>query len=231
MGLFGGSASKGKQQSNSSTFVDPNQAPYLQDLYRQGAALAQAQQPGLNEVSGQLQQGLSQDGQNFNSQLMQAAGGQGQVQQGLQALGSSTNPYLDQQVQGLGGDISRFLQSSLGNIGQGFAGAGQYGSSRQGLAEGQAIEGAINEFGQQSANLRGGDLSRQAQALGQAGALQNQASATGLGALNDRFDLGMGAFNAQWNPLLAQSQIVGAPNNLMESSSSGGTTSGSVGFL
>ena len=230
---FGGSKSKSQQNSSSSTFVDPNQQPYLQDLYRQGAALQQAQQPLVNEISGNLQSGLSNQGNFVGGQLQQQAGGGGVYQQGLQQLGSQSNPYLNQQVQGLGGDIQRFLSQSLQGVGQGFNTAGQYGSSRQGLAEGQAITGAINEFGQQAANLRGGDLTRQAQALQAGGQLQQGASGQQLGSLQDRFDLGLSGFGAQWNPLLAQQQLVGRPNNLSEatSSGSGGSASANLGFL
>ena len=236
MGLFdfglGGSVSKSKSQANSSsnTFVDPAQAGYLQNQYADAQALQRAQQPGVNQISGQLQSGLSDQGNFVGENLQQQSGGGGVYQQGLQQLGSNSNPYLQQQVDGLGGDIQRFLSQSLQNVGSGFASANQYGSSRQGLAEGQAITGAINEFGQQSANLRGGDLSRQAQALQAGGQLQGQAQQSQLGSLQDRFDLGLSGFGAQWNPLLGQQQITGGPNNLQQSQSraSSGSMSGSL---
>jgi hypothetical protein len=231
---FGGSGSKTKTQANSqsSTFVDETQQPFLQDLYRQANALNLQQQTQVGQRGAELGAQLQNQGHQVSQGLQQTAAGNSANQQGLAALGSQSNPYLQQQVNGLGGDIGRFLQTSLGNIGSGFANSGQYGSSRQGLAEGQAITGAINEFGQQAANLRGGDLTRQADALGMAGQLQNQAGATVQSGLNDRFDLGMGQFNAQWNPLLNAQEIIGDPNNLSQSTSrqTGQTTSGKVGL-
>jgi hypothetical protein len=223
MGLlnFGASASKAKNQANSqsSTFVDENQQPFLQDLYRQANALNLQQQPRVTQRGAELGAELQTQGRRNSQQLQQTAAGSSANQRGLAQLGSQSNPYLQQQVNGLGGDIGRFLQTSLGNIGSGFANSGQYGSSRQGLAEGQAITGAINEFGQQAATLRGDDLTRQADALGMAGQLQNQAGATVQSGLNDRFDLGMGQFGAQWNPLLNAQEIIGDPNNLSQSTS------------
>ena len=152
--------------------------------------------------------------------LQGQATGNNQFVQGLGQLGSQQNPFLDQQIQGIGGDISRFLGQNLQGIGQGFASANQFGGGRQGLAEGVAIGEAVNEFGQQAANLRGGDLTRQASALQAGGALQGQAAQAGLGALGDRFNLGLGSFGAAFQPLLNQQQLVGQGTVLQESQQS-----------
>ena len=223
---FGGSASQ--SSSSGRSFVDRNQQPFLQDLREQGQALANQQAAPLAEQAFGLQGSLGAQGNQLGQSLAGQASGQNPFVGGLQQLGNAQNPFLDQQIAGLGGDLQRFLGQSLGQIGQGFASANQFGGSRQGLAEGSAITGAINEFGQQSANLRGDDLTRQAQALQAGGQLQQGAALGGLSQLQGRFNLGTSAFGAQFQPLLAQQQLVGDPTVLNRSTSS--SQSASLGF-
>ena len=118
--------------------------------------------PQIQEQSLALQNQLSGQGNVLGGALQGQATGQDPFTSGLAQLGGQANPFLQAQIGGLGGDLQRFLSQSLNKIGTGFAGANQFGGGRQGLAEGQAITGAINEFGQQAANLRGQDLTRQA---------------------------------------------------------------------
>ena len=210
----GKSKSSSQSQQSSSSFIDPAQAAFLQNLRSQGSDLAAQQLPQIQEQSLQLQNQLSAQGDVFGGALQGQATGQNPFVGGLQQLGSQQNPFLDQQIQGIGGDISRFLGQNLQGIGQGFASANQFGGGRQGLAEGTAIGEAVNEFGQQAANLRGGDLQRQAAALQAGGALQQGASAQGQAGLGDRFNLGLGSFGAAFQPLLMQQQLVGAPTVL-----------------
>ena len=215
----GKSKSSSQQQSTQSgrSFIDPAQAAFLQNLRSQGANLAQEQLPQIQQQAQQLQGPLSGQGDVFGGALQGQATGQNPFVGGLQQLGQSGNPFLSQQIQGIGGDISRFLGQNLQGIGQGFASANQFGGGRQGLAEGTAIGEAINEFGQQAANLRGGDLQRQAAALQAGGALQQGAAGVGQAGLGDRFNLGLGSFGAAFQPLLNQQQLVGAPTVLQES--------------
>ncbi len=222
---IGGSASR--SSSSGRSFVDKAQSPFLLENRQAGQALVNEQAAPLRDTAFGLQGSLGQQGNQLGGALAGQASGNNPFVGGLQQLGGASNPFLDQQVAGLGGDLQRFLGQSLGQIGQGFASANQFGGSRQGLAEGAAITGAINEFGQQSANLRGDDLSRQAQALSAGGQLQQGAALGGLGQLQNRFNLGTSAFGAQFQPLLAQNQLIGAPTVLNKTSSS--AQSGSFG--
>ena len=160
---------------------------------------------------------LSQQGERFMNTL------------GLQ--GQMDNPYLNAQIGGLQNDMQRALQASLGNIGQGFVGAGQYGGNRQGLAEGQAITGALEEFGQQAANLRSGDLSRQLQAnqAGLQGALQQQQNQlagqqAALSSLPQTMNLGLSPYTSQLGMLAQLGQIYGPPQTLTSSQSQSQST-------
>ena len=231
MGGKGANASQSSSQSfqEGRSFVDPAQAQFLEQLRSQGQGLAQQQLPQIQEQSLALQNQLSGQGNQFGGALQQQAQGQDPFTSGLAQLGNQQNPFLQQQIAGLGGDLQRFLSTSLNKVGSGFAGANQFGSGRQGLAEGQAITGAINEFGQQSANLRGGDLQRQAQALQAGGQLQQGAAAQGIAGLQGRFNLGLGSFGAAFQPLLAQQQLVGGPTVLQESQGRSSSDSSSFG--
>lgn len=224
---IGGSASRSSSSSRASSFVDQAQQPFLQDLRTQAAALQQGQQGAISQTAFGLQDRLGGQGDQLGQSLANQAAGTDPFTSGLAQLGNAQNPFLDQQIAGLGGDLQRFLGQSLGQIGQGFASANQFGGSRQGLAEGSAITGAINEFGQQSANLRGGDLTRQAQALQAGGALQQGAALGGLGQLGNRFNLGLGGFGAEFQPLQNLAGIIGAPTVLDKSRSSSSSQSAS----
>lgn len=210
----GKSKSSSESQNTSSSFIDPAQAAFLQQMRTQGQDLAAQQMPQIAEQSLALQNQLSAQGDQFAGALQGQATGQNPFINNLQQLGSQGNQFLDQQIQGIGGDISRFLGQNLQGIGQGFASANQFGGGRQGLAEGVAVGEAVNEFGQQAANLRGGDLQRQAAANQAGGALQGQAATQGMAGLGDRFNLGLGSFGASFQPLLNQQQLIGAPTVL-----------------
>lgn len=73
-----------------------------------------------------------------------------------QLSGSVNNPYLDQQIAAIGTDISNNLNRNVlpGLRSQAVA-SGQYGGSRQGIAEGLAAQGATQQLANQSAMLRG----------------------------------------------------------------------------
>ena len=70
--------------------------------------------------------------------------------------GQVNNPYLDAQAQNIQTRLNRNLNENiLPGIGQSAVGAGQYGSSRQGIAQGKAIADSLDNYGGQMANLYG----------------------------------------------------------------------------
>lgn len=70
--------------------------------------------------------------------------------------GQANNPYLDAQAQNIQTRLNRNLNENImPSIGQGAIGAGQYGSSRQGIAQGKAIADTQDNYAGQMANLYG----------------------------------------------------------------------------
>lgn len=224
MGSLGFSKSKSQSQSSSqqSSFVDPAQQGFLQDLRTQAQQLQGQQQQRIGDLFG-LGQGLGQQGQGFLGGLQgaqQQLGGVGGIDQGaiqnilgggqagiesltgiaqgtnpalqsLLAQSQGQNPQLQNQIGQLGQDISRdFLQQINPGITGGAVQAGQLGSSRQGVAQGLAQQGAIDAFGRGATQLRSDDIGRQLQAS-QAVLGQQQGAAGQLGGFQQ------GALQAQ----------------------------------
>lgn len=70
--------------------------------------------------------------------------------------GQVNNQYLDAQANNIQTRLNRNLQENImPGIGQGATGAGQYGSSRHGIAEGKAIADTQDNYAGQLANLYG----------------------------------------------------------------------------
>ena len=230
---MGGSLSTSKQQSTSSqqSFIDPSQAPFLQQLRSQATGVQRNQQSQIGPTLGALGQNLSAQGQGFLGGLQGTQGelgqfggadfGQGQAGiEGLQGIVSGANPaaralqqqaqgqnpFLQQQITGVGEDINQQLQRQLG--GTGIAGeanlAGQLGGARQGVEAGLAQQGALQQFQRASTQLRSNDIGRQLQAS--SGLLGFQGQAAGqLAGLGQQQGLGNQASALQG--LLGQGQL------------------------
>ncbi|API58465.1 hypothetical protein BSL82_03410 [Tardibacter chloracetimidivorans] len=68
----------------------------------------------------------------------------------------AANPYLDDQIDAVGRDISRNLsENELPSIDRAATGTGNVNSTRAGVAEGVALRGAQDRFGDISASMRG----------------------------------------------------------------------------
>ena len=207
MGSLGFDKSKSQATESNRSFVDPSQAPFLQQLRQQAQGLQGQQQQQIGSLFG-LQQGLSGQGQDFLSGLAgtqgqlggfgQAGFGQGQAgidaltgiaqgtnpaAQALQQQATGQNPFLNQQIGQLGGDITRQFERGLAGIQGQAVGAGQLGGGRQGVAEGLLGESATRQFAQGATALRSQDIGRQLQAsqslLGAQGAAGGQLAGLG----------------------------------------------------
>ena len=296
---FGFNFSQSEQQTGSqgtaSTFVDPNQQAFLQQLFGQAQTLANNQLAPISQQANQLSSGLLTGGQQFIQGLQSGASGLGtgvgQSIEGLLGIGGGgaqlgqgnalisgagasaqqllgQNPALAQQTSQLQDLIQNNLQATAGTIAGQATLQGATGGSRQALATGLAGQEAQRQFGQGATALLAQDFAgRQAlapqlvgqqiqagQALNQgnlaqtqqalaafqgAGGLGNQAqfgqtgaAATGLGSLGGLFDLGLGAFGAEFQPLLNLAQILGPATVLSESqqTSFGRSDTTSFGF-
>jgi len=209
---MGGSLSTSRQQSTSSqqSFIDPSQAPFLNQLRQQATGVQQNQQGQIGQQLGALGQNLSAQGQGLLGGLQQTQGalgqfggaGFGQGQAGIDALtgiaqgtnpaaralqqqASGQNPFLQQQITGLGEDINQQLQRQLGGTGIGGEAnlAGQLGGGRQGVESGLAQEAALTQFQRGATGLRSQDIGRQLQAASGLLGFQGQAGGqlAGLG--------------------------------------------------
>ena len=272
------SSSKSKSQSTQESFVDPAQSPFLQQLRSAAQNLSGEQQQQIGQLFG-LSQGLQQQGQGFLGglqgtqqglgQLGQAGFGQGQAgidaltgiaqgtnpaAQALQQQAQGQNPFLQQQIEQLGGDVTRQFERGLQGVRGEAVGGGQLGGGRQGVAEGLLGESATRQFAQGATQLRNQDIQRQFEAssqllqqqgfagaqlggLGQQQGLGNQQAQLGgllgqgqlglggLGQLQGQFNLGFSPFQAEFSPLQSLAGIIGSPTVLSTGQSTGSGSS------
>ena len=151
----------------------------------------QGNQAGFGQAQ-QAAQGLFQTAQGqFNPTqgqgfLAQQAQGLDPASQALQQQAFGQNPQLQNQIGQLGTDITRqFEQGILPGIQSEAIGAGQLGSSRQGVAQGLGIQSALDAFSRGATDLRGQDIGRQLQAAQALGGLTGGA-AQSLGGLQQQ---------------------------------------------
>lgn len=126
------SGSKSTSETQSSSDVWRQQSPFLQDLYNQAQGAVPGMQNQANQLTGQMQQPW------------------------LQAMNPQGNPYLEQMGQTGLDQINRNLtQDILPSINNEAMGGMNLGSSRQGIAEGLATQGAQIAGGDYLTNLYG----------------------------------------------------------------------------
>ena len=237
-------SSQSSQQQQTSrqfgqSFVDPRQQPF-QTALNLGAfnvAGGQLGAGGIGDVSNALSGQLSDRGSNFLNTLQGAGQGVLPGTNFLEQRLSEQNPFLNQQISQLGSDLGQqFQQQILPGIRRGSQVIGAQGGGRQGVAEGLASQGVSDAFARQAGSLRFQDVTaRQGAAGALAGfglgqqQLQAQGAQAGLGSLADQFNLGIAPFAAQFAPLQALSDIVGAPTVLNRTSSFSQATGSSRG--
>lgn len=273
---FGFGKSKTRSGTSTETFVDPAQQPFLDFLRQSAQGLQQQQQSQIGGLFGlgadlgrQGQQGLNQNqqlggqlanlpgvnvgqGQAGFDALTQLTQGQGLGQQQLQRIAGGNDPAVQNQINQLGGDISRQFQQLLPGIEAQAVGNQQLGGGRQGVAQGLLGQASQDAFGRGATQLRFDDLSRQLAAgtalqggqlqagsqLGGLGLQQGVADAglglsglqsagslntAGIQQLQSLFNLGFSPFQAEFSPLLALNQIIGQPTQLSTGESFGRT--------
>lgn len=189
----------------------------FEDLYQQlyggasGVAGGLADNPFLSQTANQL----FASGQGILGGLQNDAGSKYLTD----VLTSNGN--VDEQIGLLGEDINKFLsESALPSIRRTAMGAGQLGGSRQGVAEGQALDIATNQFARGAADIRNQNLNRQLQAGGQLSAQNIQAAQTGLAGNAGLYDLANQGFLSGLSPYAALASIYGDKVTLGSSLSS-----------
>lgn len=198
LGGVNGSKQTGEQTQSQAPWA-PMQ-PYLlaagqqaANVYDQARTMPQGTQNALNSAQGVINQQL---GSPLYNQSQNVASGllSGQMQgvsipqtfSGMGALdptaayqsqlSGQVNPYVDQMAQSITNQVNRnTLENVMPSIRSGAQAAGQYGSSRQGIAEGLAASRAQQDLGSSLSNLYGSAYEnaqgRQASAANQLGSM------------------------------------------------------------
>lgn len=132
----------------------------------------------------------------------------------------------DQQVEQLGGDLSRFLSEDVrGAITSSGVSAGTLGGSRGEVQAGIAERGAAEAFVRGSTDIRSRSRASTDQLAQALMASEADRGSTALGALPGLLGLAEGGVMAELSPFLALSQILGPQVALTESESIGGSES------
>ena len=200
----------GKSKSKQATYLSPEQSPYLQGLWQQGAQLTNQLQPqAANAAFGQAD-ALRGFGQTGLGALSGIAGGQNAFIQNLAQRSQGNNPFAQQQVSALGNSLGQFWENNLlPGIASGAEGSGGLGGTRQSVAQGLAAQGLINQFGAGAADIYANSYN---QGLGAAQAgLGSQLGAAGQipGSAEAQFNLGLAPFQAAYLPLQQLAQLIG----------------------
>lgn len=225
MGLFSFGASSSKSQSTSSgssqasTFVEQQQAPFLDFL--RNAAVGQ-----FGAEQGQLGQFGEQSQQLF-----------GQGQQALGGILGADNPFL-QQLQGQAGGNPELVAAQTGQLSDVLSQqfleqinpaitsesirGGQLGGGRQGVAQGAAIQGQQRALAAGNVGFQQADAQRALQAGlggGQLFGQQQGQQLAGVAQLPGLQGLLQQPFNQQLQSLLGLTQAIGGPNVLSQQTS------------
>ena len=180
----------------------------------------------MQQYDQQLAQWQARQGQGGQSQAGGAGGQVGGQSTGLpnitdysaglakdlmdQANGQS--PYLQQQIGDLGQNIGQFFnQQLLPGIASDAGGYGQFGGSRQSIAQGMGAQQALQSFQQGATEL-----------------YQNNWN-TGAQRATDLYNLGMQPYSAQWSPLLEFANLLGRPTVLDGGGQANGWDAGTSG--
>lgn len=175
---YAGPVAECKGGSSSTTTTQPwsGQEPYLTDVMQQAQSL---EGTPLQQYSGETVAGFTPEqtlAQDLTTQ--RALTGNpllGQAQQltsdTLQGkyLDPNSNPWLEKSFQSAAGDVTnKFLQTTMPEIKKAAIGAGAYGGSRQGVAEGIASTGLQDELGKVATGIYSPAYTQERSLMGQA---------------------------------------------------------------
>lgn len=241
-----GSMGKSEKKSSQKQNVWGEQTPYLKDLYSQAQTLTNQQAPQY--YSGNLVAGMTpeqQTGRQMATGFAQG-GAQDVYNQASGAWGDALtadptgNPYFQGAVTAATRPVMQQLtEQMLPSIQSEAIGAGQMGSSRQGIAEGIAMRGAMDQIGDITSQMGNqaymAGLDSRMNALGMAPQIQNLGFAPAdamrqIGAEEQALqqaqidaDKERYMYNQQspYTQLQQYAQVLGRPTVLGSSSSSG----------
>lgn len=205
-----GGTSSGRSTGISGSSSDVFASDLFRQLYSGALGAAGAIDPAMaTERVNQLFTG----GTNILQQLEGGGAGEQYLER---RLSGDNSEVLDAQIGALGKDLGRFYSEELNPVITGSAVAGgALGGGRQGVAQGVASRGVLEEFAKQAANLRATDITNRDSAAVQLLGARNTSAQTALAGLPGLADLGGGT--EALNPYLALSQIFGGPTALTQS--------------
>ena len=216
--IFGGSESK--------SYADPNQSPFLDFVRNAGQTKLQELQAPIDQFSRRRGRDLFNFGRDSLESLQSNP-----FLDSLQAQSGGNPELLARQTQQLGADIGQQLNEQiLPGIRRDSTAIGALGGSRQGIAEGIAGRGAIDAFSRGATGLATADAQRGLQAGIAGGGLFTQAGLGGVAGANELFSgVGLGQFMGGFAPIGMQADIVGGQVNQTKGSSDDGVLS-KIGF-
>ncbi len=214
----------GTPSSTDPSTVWGGQSPYLTDIYEQAQTAAQGPNVTQTGLQGrEMALGAAQGMSPFINQAQQS----NQFLMNPNMLDPSSNPFLAQTAQAASRPIMQALtEQILPNIRGGAVGAGQFGGSRQGIAEGIAARGALQQIGDTSANIYSQAYGQGLNAMQGGLGMAPQTAALGLMPSQVYQDVGSQQQMDPFRNLSMYSNIVGGPTVL-----GGGGTGATQGAL
>lgn len=234
----------GSQSSESGGFskqqVYGKQEPFLFHLYKQGQNLYEDQKFKTADTQRALQ-GILDQVANIDTSAPRGAAALGRsLQRGegeafdayRKLMNPQQNPYLQSMVNAATrGVAENFNENIIPGIRTNAAGVGQYGSSRQGIAEGLAARGAANAMSDIATNLYGGqyqsDMNRALEAANAFTGAQQAGAGITSSLRGQEFNQQMNQLSTllggtaqlpqvPWAPLAQYARILGGPTVLTE---------------
>jgi hypothetical protein len=222
---LGGSSSSTKTNSTASSLdlSQSNQSVFGADLFQQlyGDAFGATGKVAANLPTYQGDAAtLFSGGKDFLASLGGDAG-TGYLTDRL----SGNNDILNQQISGLGSDLSKFYKEQLlpGITSDSIMG-GNFGGDRQGVAQGAAAGEVARQFSQGVTQLRSSDQQQRDAAAGTLMSGSTTAAGVGLGGLNGVLGLANAGLTSSMIPQQLLAQILGGPTTLTDSMSYGTST-------
>jgi hypothetical protein len=223
---LGGSSSSARNSSSASSnklgFNISGQQLDQTQLGNQQALLGQFNNQLQATGTGQGFQGHAQQLAQGNTQgqqlaLQQAQAGQAGTQN-LQQFSNTLNPFAQQSIQQLGSNLGDvFRNELLPGIGSNFQQAGQRGSSRQGVAQGLASQGVLNQFQQGATGILNNAFNTAQQSSAQLAQLGQGAQGQFLQGQLGGINAFQGLRQGQFAPFQIGAGIVGQPSTLTQS--------------
>lgn len=160
---------------------------------------------------------LFTQGQGFLGNLQGISEGTDVSGQFLEGRITGDSGLVDEQITGLGEDLSEFFGRMNTQITSEAVGGGGLGGGRQGVAQGEAMRTVGREFQRGSTAIRMADLDARQRAAEGLTSGKLSAAELGIRGGESQYNLANAATMAPLSPFLTLAQILGGPTTLTES--------------